>query len=129
MRILVADDDGPSRFLIARLLEKRLGHTVTTAGSAKEALDALAVGSPGFDLLITDYQMPGMNGVELLNRIRDDGDAIPAILYSSAPLDTITERCVKEGIRTDRIRHYLCKLYADEPRFLERAIAEATAKG
>jgi len=78
-RILLVDDnlDG----LIARkaILEE-IGHTTTLAADPKDALALLAQHS--FDLVITDYRMPGMTGVELLGKVRELDAKVPIILIS-----------------------------------------------
>jgi class 3 adenylate cyclase/CheY-like chemotaxis protein len=65
--LLVVDDDQPSRELLARRLH-RLGFQVATAVDGQEALDL--VSSRSFDLLLVDCVMPGMDGLELLRRVR-----------------------------------------------------------
>ena len=67
--------------------------TITTAGSGQEALDSLALRA--HDLIITDYHMPAMNGLELIARIRDRHLASRIILitaYSSPELYTAVQR-------------------------------------
>ena len=54
------------------------GHTVTTAGLGQEALDLLS--SSQFDLVTTDYAMPGMNGVEVISELRRRLPHLPIVL-------------------------------------------------
>ncbi len=65
--MLVVDDDDSIRETFEYHL-KRAGYEVTTAESAEEALGLLAEVDPG--VAITDVRMPGMDGLELLRRIR-----------------------------------------------------------
>ena len=65
----------------ARVLS-RLGFEVTTAGSPREALEALARSEGACDLVITDQTMPGMTGVQLAERIRATYPDLPVILMS-----------------------------------------------
>jgi len=67
IRILVVDDELSMREFLSILLERE-GYQVTAAGSAEEAL-ALLEGTL-FDLIISDVQMPGLGGIELLARIK-----------------------------------------------------------
>jgi len=87
------DDD----LLHARLLRANLSRPsrvkVEVAGSAPEALERIAAG--GVDAVVTDLVMPGMDGIELVRRIRAAGGAIPVVLVSAA---ATLERAV-EGMR------------------------------
>lgn len=67
--LLVVDDDQASRELLARRLH-RMGFHVATAASGQETLELLARQS--FELLLVDWSMPQMDGMELLRRIRDE---------------------------------------------------------
>src|SRR4051812_5143800 len=82
-RILVADDDAMSRKLLARILESA-GFSCTQAPDGIEALKLLHEDTPS--LLLLDYDMPGMNGAEVLKQLRKDANAtvaqIPAIMLT-----------------------------------------------
>jgi len=79
-RILVVDDDPSIKALVATAL-LRVGYGVTTANDGESGWEAIC--SEPFDLLITDYSMPRLNGVELLKRLRQRALALPAILMSA----------------------------------------------
>src|SRR4051794_37767127 len=64
-RILIVDDEKPVRELYAECLGER--YACVTAGDAQEALVRLAYGD--IALVITDVQMPGLSGIELLRRV------------------------------------------------------------
>jgi PAS domain S-box-containing protein len=61
-------EDSPVNVQLFKIMLKNMGHVVTVAKNGKKALDALTVNS--FDLMLTDIQMPVMNGVELLQTLR-----------------------------------------------------------
>ncbi len=67
MRILIAEDDPFSRKLLQRRLEK-WGHEVVAASDGKEAWDYF--NKEDFQFVISDWMMPGMDGLELTRRIR-----------------------------------------------------------
>jgi two-component system, NtrC family, response regulator AtoC len=82
-RILVTDDEEGIRTFLAEALQSE-GHEVETAASGVEASDRL--GRARFDLLITDLKMPGMGGMDLLERARTaqpDMEVIVLTAYGS----------------------------------------------
>jgi len=66
-KILLVDDNRDG-LVVRRLLLEEAGCKVETAGCGKEALDLFL--STSFDLVVTDYRMPQMNGTELITRLR-----------------------------------------------------------
>jgi CheY-like chemotaxis protein len=78
-KILLVDDHKDGLAARCSVLEE-LGHSVSTAQSGAAALELAAAQS--FDLLITDWKMPRMDGVELIRQMRERGFAGPAILLS-----------------------------------------------
>ncbi len=90
-RILVVDDHPTNRELLLRRLEKA-GYTVTIAESGEEALEQLRAAT--FDLVLLDWMMPGMSGIEVLRRIRATRSPIelPVIMATArAEPDDIVE--------------------------------------
>ncbi|GAA3804237.1 response regulator transcription factor [Streptomyces chiangmaiensis] len=85
--VLVVDDDAAIR----RSLERGLrlgGFRVRTAGSGPEALAAIRDTPP--DVLVLDVSMPGMSGIEVCSRLRDDGQDLPVLMLSA--LDETADR-------------------------------------
>jgi sigma-B regulation protein RsbU (phosphoserine phosphatase) len=70
MRILIAEDERITRVSLVRQLEA-WGHTATAAEDGQAAWEAF--GSAPFDIVITDWEMPRLSGVELIQRIRAQG--------------------------------------------------------
>ena len=68
-RILLVDDNADALSVLRDRLEYS-GYDVGTAGSAEEALSRVMDFDPA--LIITDLRMPGMNGLQLLERVRSD---------------------------------------------------------
>lgn len=81
-RILVIDDDRSARMLLERVLV-RAGHQVQLVDTASEGLAALKQG--GFDLLITDKNLPDVDGLELLRRAREANPGLQVILMTGFP--------------------------------------------
>lgn len=83
VRILVVDDN-PYTLDCCRQFLKAGGHEVVAAHSAIAALEALK-NRASFDLVLTDYEMPFINGIELIKEIREAGIAIPIIMMAENP--------------------------------------------
>ena len=84
--ILVVDDEGANRYSVSKTLQ-RVGYMVNEAASGEEALDLM--GKQNFDVILTDIRMPGIDGVELLRRIKDEApDAIVILMTGYASLGT-----------------------------------------
>ncbi len=84
-RILIADDDQAVRDLATRALRSD-GHTVTVASDGSEAARALA--SASFDLVISDVEMPGSGGIELVQDFGKPGG--PRFLLISGFVEKLT---------------------------------------
>ncbi len=79
-QVLYAEDDSLVRQCLCRCL-KIAGYAVTAVESGEEAWEHLW--SKGCDLLITDQQMPGMTGLELISKARFEGVTAPVIVAAS----------------------------------------------
>lgn len=105
--ILIVDDDEGVRENLAELFEL-VGYKVVTAANAPEAMEKLAPGS--VDLLLTDYRMPGPNGVELIEAARRAKPSLKAILMTAFG-DSFTEI---ESVRRGAIGYLNKPFEADE---------------
>ncbi|MGB6945197.1 MAG: response regulator [Bryobacteraceae bacterium] len=78
-RILLVDDNCLGTAARCKVLQE-LGHQVLTSSTAAEALELC--GKHNFDIVVTDYKMPKMNGIELIGRVRKLHPATAVILIS-----------------------------------------------
>ncbi len=88
--LLVVDDDLKSRKIISMLLEER-GYKISLAKNGAEALSILSRNNP-FDLILTDINMPGMSGIELIETLKERGMAIPFCVVSAVDDKTVISR-------------------------------------
>lgn len=97
-RILVADDDANSRKALVRILS-RSGYVCTQASDGIEALSLLRAEPPS--LLLLDFDMPGMDGTEVLKQLRQDTDGsiaqLPTIMLTGHGGEESEVSCLEAG--------------------------------
>lgn len=94
-RVLVAEDDPSVQRAVARVLEKRSYH-VTCADDGSSAWQMIEAAAEPFDVVITDLTMPGLTGLQLMERIASSGHAIPVVLMT-AYATTLNPRQVRDA--------------------------------
>lgn len=99
LRILFAEDSLFYRRLISKYLETAGGHKITLANDGKEALDLLRTTQEPFDLIISDIEMPRMDGFELIQTIRGDSELrdLPVIALTALADHQSRERGMRLG--------------------------------
>jgi two-component system cell cycle sensor histidine kinase/response regulator CckA len=115
--ILVVDDNASVRALVRRILEAE-GHRVLEAASGAEALDIAERHGGGIDLLLTDVKMPGMGGVELVEKVVESRPSLRA-LYISGDRELEESQELRGGVE------FVAKPFspADLLRSVQRALA------
>ena len=98
--VLYVDDERALVTLATRLLE-RLGYRVTSFGHPDEALAALRVNPRGYDVLLTDLNMPGVSGLELIREALSIAPHLPAILLSGYTDAEIRSTAESAGVRAE----------------------------
>ncbi len=93
-RILVVDDDQLSREFLVEAITA-LGYKPLEAKNGAEALERAASGSP--DLVLADLRMPGMDGVELIKRIREQVPGIPSVMITAQGTVETAVQAMKAG--------------------------------
>lgn len=94
--LLVVDDDPANLDLLSRRLTRQ-GYQITTAGGGQEALDLLD--RQDFDLVVLDMLMPGINGLQVLKKLKSDPErrAIPVIMISALDSTDRVVECISLG--------------------------------
>jgi len=104
--ILVVDDDPRITDLLRRILAYE-GYSVAIAASGSEALDRSLERPP--DLVVLDIMLPGLDGLEVAQRLRTAGDNVPILMLTAR--DTVADRVKGLGTGAD---DYLVKPFAPE---------------
>ena len=118
-RILLSDDQAAARDLVCRALEMD-GHSVAITEEGAEALDKVKTGD-GFDLLITDVEMPVMDGISLAHEAIAAAPSLRVILISghqeqlqrAAGLDGRSLRTLTKPFTLEQIRAEVAAALAD----------------
>ena len=96
IRVLHVDDDADFLAVANQCLEDQSPFQIDTALSAEEALEK--VGHSEYDAIISDYQMPGKNGLELLRELRQKGNDVPFILFTCKGKEEIAIKALNSGV-------------------------------
>ncbi len=114
LKILIVDDEQDFRDYFEYFLGRELGHDVIMANNGKDGLwvvtNALEEWSR-FDVIISDYKMPTMNGLEMADKIRKFDNDIPIIVIS-AVLEEPEE--IKEALKNGTINCFLRKPFEED---------------
>ena len=93
-KILIADDDSSIQFFLGELLKKE-GFQFDIAGTGPEAIERLK--NEDYSLVLLDEKMPGMNGIEVLERVKSSGYQMPVILITAYGSKELAMRAIRHG--------------------------------
>ena len=109
MKFLVVDDSPTMRRIVTNALGEIGYSDVVEAGDGQEAMQQLT--SASFDFLVTDWNMPNMNGLELTEAVRQHAD------YASLPILMVTTRGMKEDVMSAMhagVNNFMVKPFTSE---------------
>ncbi|KUG12496.1 diguanylate cyclase/phosphodiesterase (ggdef & eal domains) with pas/pac sensor(s) [hydrocarbon metagenome] len=93
--VLLVDDEPSLLELGRRFLERAGGIRVTTAPSAPAAMTLLSSGT--YDAVVSDYQMPEVNGIDFLRQVRAAGDSTPFIIFTGKGREEVAIEALNSG--------------------------------
>jgi len=95
IQVLYVDDENDLLTIGKMFLEKKYDFSVTISPSAQNAL--LLLTEQSFDAIISDYEMPRMNGLEFLRTIRESGNTIPFIIFTGRGREDVVIEALNSG--------------------------------
>jgi len=113
-RILVVDDAAADRRLVGGLLEKESGLEVAYAENGLAALESMRQTAP--DLVVTDLQMPEMDGLELVREVRARFTRVPVILITAFGSEQLAIQALEQGAASYVPKSHLAEALLDTVR-------------
>jgi two-component system chemotaxis response regulator CheY len=113
MKILIADDSKAMRMIVIRTLRQAGwgGHEILEAENGREAFGMVSSQSP--DLILSDWNMPEMTGIEFLRALRGQGSSIPFCFVTSEGSDTMRTLAEQAGAMGLIAKPFTAELFAD----------------
>lgn len=137
LRVLLVDDNEQwAQFMADKLEREGESMAVTVALSANEAMFALR-GADSTDCVVTDYRMPEIDGLQLLEQVRAERPALPFVLVTGEGSEDIASKAIDAGVtdyliknpNVDQTTQFISKITtAVEQYLLQRAIEESEAR-
>ena len=93
--ILIVDDSAVDRSLAGKLLEREEGAQISFATNGREALEQIESSRP--DVIVSDLQMPELDGLELVAEVRRNHPSVPVILMTARGSEEIAAEAIKVG--------------------------------
>ncbi|MEI6796727.1 MAG: response regulator, partial [Methanomassiliicoccales archaeon] len=143
IKVLLVDDEEAVLELARDWLESRAGFSVTAVDTAKKALEVLR--GNHIDAVVSDFQMEGMDGIELLKAIRAEFGEIPFIFFTGKGREEVVIAAIESGADsylqkggaplhqftelTHRIKEAVKKRKAEQALFLKNMVFESALTG
>lgn len=108
IRLLYVENDAVERRDRGEALAERSGLQVRTAASAREGLDRL---DEDIDCVLSDLEMPGMDGIEFLEEVRAQRCGFPFLLFSARQSEDAISRALAAGVSDYVFKHTCTESY------------------
>jgi len=97
LSVLLVDDEESYATVVALGLREEAGYMVTVASDGREAIEYLRSSKQGFDMVVLDYKMPVVNGLDVLRWMHEERNETPVIMLTAAGSETIAVEAMKLG--------------------------------
>ncbi len=125
MKILLVDDSRTIRNIQKNVLSE-IGHTdIAEAADGVEALSQIAAGRP--DLMLVDWNMPNMDGITLVRKVRESDKALPMIMVTTEAEKARVLEAVKAGVNNYVVKPFTAETLADKIKQTMAKVAAASA--
>ena len=94
-KLLIVDDEPDMLKLLGMIIRGKTPYEIITTNNPAEALDL--IGRGGYDLVITDLKMPGLDGVEILDAVKRYDENIPVIIMTAYGTIETAEEALSKG--------------------------------
>ena len=114
MRILVVDDFSTMRRIVKSIVKQLGFNNIDEAEDGKQALDMLKAGNYGF--VVSDWNMPNMNGVELLRAIRSTPELkdIPVLMVTAETEKQIVVEAIQAGVNNYIVKPFTPQIFEEK---------------
>ncbi len=123
--MLYVDDDQPILLMVEALL-KRLGYRVTTVDHPRDALQRVRDDPLSIDLVVTDFNMPELNGLELAAELTALRPGLPVAISSGFVSDELRNAALAHGVRALLQKEYTLEQL---PQLVDQLLRGARAHG
>lgn len=98
LRVLLVDDEESYVKVVALGLREEFGFEVVVVSSGQEAIDMLQSSKDGFDVVVLDYLMPGLSGLDVLRWMHRNRVEAPTIMLTAAGSESVAVEAMKLGV-------------------------------
>lgn len=97
LKVLLVDDEGFFISLIASQLHDEYGYIIETAFSGKEAIEKISTAKRGYDVILMDYMMPEVSGLNVLQWMHEQKNETPVVMLTAAGSENVAVEAMKLG--------------------------------
>ncbi len=127
-RLLYIDDDDALIYLVKRMLERR-GFIVSGYTDPREALKALRAAPDGFDIVVTDYNMPSLSGLDVARAVRNLRPGLPIAIASGFIDSILLAQAEESGARELIVKAATVEIYCEALERLAQSAGQVKTAG
>ncbi len=127
MKVLLVDDSRTMRNIQKKVLEQMGPMEVSEAGDGLEALTVIASTPGGFNLALIDWNMPNMDGISLVRKIRETDKVTPLIMATTEAEKARVLDAIKAGVNNYIIKPFTPEVLLEKVRQTMAKVTKAAA--